>query len=105
VALVTDGRMSGASGKIPAAIHMSPEAAHGGPIARVQDGDVIRLDGEAGRLELKVDPAVFATRTPAEFRPNRPPAGLGREMFDLFRMKASSAATGASPFSFTDIRS
>lgn len=104
VALVTDGRMSGASGKIPAAIHLSPEAAHGGPIARVRDGDVIRLDGEAGRLELKVDPAEFASRAPAEFRPNRAPAGLGREMFDLFRMNASIATAGASPFNFTSLR-
>ncbi|MBY9067545.1 phosphogluconate dehydratase [Hyphomonas sp. WL0036] len=100
VALVTDGRMSGASGKIPAAIHVAPEAARGGPIARVQDGDIIRLDGEAGRLELKVDPSEFAARTPAEFRPNRPSMGLGREMFDLFRQFASTADCGASPFRF-----
>lgn len=100
VALVTDGRMSGASGKIPAAIHVAPEAARGGPLARVQDGDIIRLDGEAGRLELKVDPAEFAARAPAEFRPNRPAMGLGREMFDLFRQAASTADCGASPFRF-----
>ncbi|MFN3910490.1 phosphogluconate dehydratase [Hyphomonas sp.] len=105
VALVTDGRMSGASGKIPAAIHICPEAAHGGPIARVQDGDIIRLDAEAGRLELKVDPAEFAARSPAVFRPNRAPAGLGREMFDLFRLNASSASAGASPFDFLGLRS
>ena len=100
VALVTDGRMSGASGKIPAAIHVAPEAARGGPLARVQDGDIIRLDGEAGRLELKVDPSEFAAREPAEFRPNRPAMGLGREMFDLFRQAASTADCGASPFRF-----
>ncbi|MBA4226630.1 MAG: phosphogluconate dehydratase [Hyphomonas sp.] len=100
VALVTDGRMSGASGKIPAAIHVAPEAARGGPLARVRDGDIIRLDGEAGRLELKVDPAEFAARAPAEFRPNRPAMGLGREMFDLFRQAASTADCGASPFRF-----
>lgn len=105
VALVTDGRMSGASGKIPAAIHICPEAAHGGPIARVRDGDVIRLDAEAGRLELKVDPAEFAAREPAPFRPNRAPMGLGREMFDLFRLNASSASAGASPFNFLGLRS
>ena len=105
VALVTDGRMSGASGKIPAAIHICPEAAHGGAIARVQDGDVIRLDAEAGRLEVKVDPAVFAARAPAEFRANRAPMGLGRELFDLFRLNASSASTGASPFNFLGLRS
>jgi len=105
VALVTDGRMSGASGKIPSAIHLSPEAAHGGPIARVKDGDVIRLDTEAGRLDVLVDPAEFGARTPATFRPNRAPAGLGREMFDLFRMNVGAAATGASPFNFLGIRS
>lgn len=92
--------MSGASGKIPAAIHVAPEAARGGPLARVQDGDIIRLDGEKGRLELKVDPEAFAARPAAEFRPNRPPMGLGREMFDLFRQFASTADCGASPFRF-----
>ena len=100
VALVTDGRMSGASGKIPAAIHVAPEAARGGPIARVRDGDIIRLDGEAGRLEVRVDPAEFDARVPAEFLPNRPSMGLGREMFDLFRQFASTADSGASPFRF-----
>ena len=105
VALVTDGRMSGASGKIPSAIHLSPEAAHGGPIARVKDGDVIRLDTEAGRLDLLVDPAEFEARSAAPFRPNRAPAGLGREMFDLFRMNAGTAATGASPFNFLGLQS
>ncbi|MFN3607478.1 MAG: phosphogluconate dehydratase [Hyphomonas sp.] len=100
VALVTDGRMSGASGKIAAAIHVAPEAARGGPIARVQDGDIIRVDGELGRLEINVDPSEFAARAPAEFRPNRPSMGLGREMFDLFRQFASAADSGASPFRF-----
>lgn len=105
VALVTDGRMSGASGKIPSAIHLSPEAAHGGPISKVRDGDVIRLDTEAGRLDVLVDRAEFDARAAAEFRPDRAPAGLGRELFDLFRMNASSAATGASPFDFLGLRS
>lgn len=100
VALVTDGRMSGASGKVPAAIHISPEAARGGPLARVRDGDVILLDAVSGRLDIKVDPSEFAARPVAEFRPNRPPAGLGREMFDLFRQFASPADSGASPFRF-----
>ncbi|MFN7178687.1 phosphogluconate dehydratase [Hyphomonas sp.] len=104
VALVTDGRMSGASGKIPAAIHICPEAARGGPIAKVQDGDVIRLDAEAGRLEVKVEPSEFNARVPAEFRPNRAPAGLGREMFDMFRLHASPASEGASPFGFSGLR-
>lgn len=105
VALVTDGRMSGASGKIPSAIHLSPEAAHGGPIAKVRDGDIIRLDAEAGTLDVKVDVAEFMARDAAPFRPNRPPAGLGRELFDLFRMNVSSAASGASPFNFLGLRS
>ena len=105
VALVTDGRMSGASGKIPSAIHLSPEAAHGGPISKVRDGDVIRLDTEAGRLDILADPAEFHARAAAEFRPDRAPAGLGRELFDLFRMNVSSAATGASPFNFLGLRS
>lgn len=104
VALVTDGRMSGASGKIPAAIHVCPEAARGGPIARVQDGDILCLDAENGRLEVKVDPSEFNARRPAEFRPNRPPAGLGREMFDMFRLNVSTASEGASPYRFAALR-
>lgn len=105
VALVTDGRMSGASGKIPAAIHICPEAAHGGAIAKVRDGDVIRLDAEAGRLDVKVDAAEFNAREPAGFRPNRAPMGLGREMFDIFRQSVGTASSGASPFGFTGLRS
>ena len=65
VALVTDGRMSGASGKVPAAIHVTPEAADGGPIARLRDGDIIRLDATTGRLEALVAPAEWAARAPA----------------------------------------
>ncbi|MFN7055554.1 phosphogluconate dehydratase [Hyphomonas sp.] len=101
VALVTDGRMSGASGKVPSAIHISPEAARGGPLARVRDGDIIRLDADAGELALLVDPSEFAARSPAEFRPNRSPMGLGREMFDMMRNVVSPAEAGGSPFSFT----
>jgi phosphogluconate dehydratase len=71
----------------------------------VKNGDVIRLDAEAGRLDIRVDPAEFNARVPAEFRPNRAPAGLGRELFDLFRMNVSSAAYGASPFNFLGLRS
>ena len=62
VALVTDGRMSGASGKVPAAIHLTPEAADGGPLARLRDGDIVRLDAEAGTLEALVEPAAWAAR-------------------------------------------
>ena len=100
VALVTDGRMSGASGKVPSAIHMSPEAARGGPLARVQDGDVIVFDAETGKLDIKVDPAEFAARTPAEFRPNASSVGLGREMFSWFRQMSGTADAGASQFTF-----
>ena len=68
VALVTDGRMSGASGKVPAAIHVTPEAADGGPLARVRDGDIVRLDAEAGTLEALVEPAEWAARDPGNRR-------------------------------------
>ncbi|MEO6340316.1 MAG: phosphogluconate dehydratase, partial [Caulobacteraceae bacterium] len=68
VAMVTDGRMSGASGKTPAAIHLTPEAVDGGPIAKVRDGDIIRLDGDKGELTIKVDPAEFAARIPVTHR-------------------------------------
>ncbi|MEZ6010798.1 MAG: phosphogluconate dehydratase [Hyphomonas sp.] len=100
VALVTDGRMSGASGKVPSAIHVSPEAARGGPLARVQDGDVIVFNAETGTLDIKVDPAEFAARPPAEFRPNESSIGLGREMFSYFRQMSGTADTGASQFAF-----
>ena len=96
VALVTDGRMSGASGKVPAAIHMSPEAlVNGGPLARVRDGDVIRLCAHEGSINVLMDEAEFAAREPA-----RPPAeadGTGRELFALFRHAADEAERGASP--------
>lgn len=100
IALVTDGRMSGASGKIPSAIHMSPEAARGGPLARVRDGDLIAFDSEKGTLDIKVDSETFAAREPAPFRPNESSAGLGREMFSYFRQMAGTADSGASQFSF-----
>ena len=91
VALVTDGRMSGASGKVPAAIHVTPEALGGGPIARVEDGDVIRLCGHSGRLEVLAD---LDGRSPAD----APPAemGMGRELFAMMRRHADSAEMGAS---------
>ena len=97
VALVTDGRMSGASGKIPAAIHVNPEAQSGGPLARVQDGDIIRVDGVTGTLELKVDAEVFAARTPATGLLGNN-VGAGRELFAFMRLAASSAEQGASAF-------
>jgi phosphogluconate dehydratase len=92
VALITDGRMSGASGKVPAAIHVSPEALPDGPLARVRDGDPIRLDARNGVLEAAgVD---LASRPAANSPP--PPAGTGRELFALMRMHAGEAEFGAS---------
>jgi len=92
VALITDGRMSGASGKVPAAIHVSPEALPDGPLARLRDGDLIRLDARAGLLEaVAVD---FASRPAANSPP--PPVGTGRELFAMMRMHVSDAEAGAS---------
>jgi phosphogluconate dehydratase len=92
VALITDGRMSGASGKVPSAIHVSPEALPDGPLARVRDGDLIRLDGRNGTLEaVDVD---LASRPPANSPP--PPLGTGRELFALMRMHCNEAEAGAS---------
>ena len=98
VALVTDGRMSGASGKVPAAIHVSPEAHAGGPLARVRDGDVIRLDAIAGTLEVLVDATEWQARVPAVMpaaQAEDNAHGLGRELFAGFRRNALSAEEGA----------
>ncbi|MFA5989392.1 MAG: phosphogluconate dehydratase [Sphingomonas sp.] len=95
VALVTDGRMSGASGKVPCAIHASPEALGNGPLGKLRDGDIIRLDAETGTLAALVDEASWAQRDHA---PAPPPArGTGRELFSLFRGAANEAEKGASP--------
>jgi phosphogluconate dehydratase len=94
VALVTDGRMSGASGKVPAAIHLSPEALGGGPIGKVRDGDIIRLDAEAGVLEALVDPAEWEAREHAVAPP--PAVGTGRELFAMLRHHCDEAEKGAS---------
>ncbi|MEU4741154.1 phosphogluconate dehydratase [Actinosynnema sp. NPDC023658] len=99
VALVTDGRMSGASGKIPAAIQVTPEAAVGGPLARVRDGDVLRLDAETGTLEVFVDPAELAARDLVDFPPDAQAwAGTGRELFAALRRAVGPADRGASVF-------
>ncbi|MBV8663844.1 MAG: phosphogluconate dehydratase [Hyphomicrobiales bacterium] len=98
VALVTDGRLSGASGKVPAAIHVTPEAEDGGAIARIRDGDIIRLDAPAGRLDVLVDPAEWATRTPATKDLSAAQSGVGRELFSAFRATVSRAEQGASIF-------
>ncbi|MFD0688830.1 phosphogluconate dehydratase [Actinomadura fibrosa] len=99
VALVTDGRMSGASGAVPAAIHVSPEAAAGGPLARVRDGDVIRLDADKNLLEVLVPDEEFAAREPAGAAP-APHAwtGTGRELFETFRGAVGPAERGAGVF-------
>jgi phosphogluconate dehydratase len=98
VALVTDGRMSGASGKVPAAIHVSPEASAGGALAKVRNGDVIRLDAAAGTLDARVDPAIWAAREAASIDPIQADDnahGLGRELFAGFRRNVNSAEQGA----------
>ena len=96
VALVTDGRMSGASGKVPAAIHVSPEAAEGGPLARLRDGDVVRLDAVRGTLEALVDG--FENRVPVTPDLSANHTGLGRELFDLFRQNVAASTAGAGVF-------
>jgi phosphogluconate dehydratase len=98
VALVTDGRMSGASGKVPAAIHVTPEAADGGAIAKICNGDMIRLDAVSGRLEVLVDAAEWASRAPAtaDLMPND--FGVGRELFKPFRGQVNRADEGATIF-------
>lgn len=98
VALVTDGRMSGASGKVPAAIHITPEACDGGPIAKIKDGDMIRLDAVAGTLEVLVDAAEFEARTPVVVDLSDNEFGMGRELFAPFRRHVGTADMGASVF-------
>jgi len=98
VAIVTDGRMSGASGKVPSAIHMSPEALKGGLIAKVRDGDMIRLDADAGTLELLVDAQTLYARleTPVDMSAHR--HGMGRELFAMMRLTCNGADEGACTF-------
>jgi len=98
VALVTDGRMSGASGKVPAAIHVTPEAVDGGPISKVRDGDMIRLDAENGTLTFLGDEAEFNARTPAVEDLRNEHFGMGRELFAGFRSLVGTADRGASVF-------
>ncbi|HIP79656.1 MAG TPA: phosphogluconate dehydratase, partial [Kiloniellaceae bacterium] len=98
VALVTDGRMSGASGKVPAAIHVTPEAASGGPIARLRDGDVVKLDAVAGTLTVDVPAEEWARRDLASEDLSASHVGLGRELFAPFRAAAGPADLGAHVF-------
>ncbi len=102
VALVTDGRMSGASGKVLAAIHVSPESMSGGLIGKVRDGDIVRVDAEAGTLDALVDPQEWAARVSDTKVVDGVSRGMGRELFGVFRHNISSAEQGASPFGDLD---
>ena len=98
VALVTDGRMSGASGKVPAAIHVSPEVLAGGPLGKLRDGDLIRLDAVAGTLDALVDAAEWAAREQAELPASLRETnahGLGRDLFGGMRRNVLTAEEGA----------
>ncbi|MCW5617600.1 MAG: phosphogluconate dehydratase, partial [Rhodocyclaceae bacterium] len=101
VALVTDGRMSGASGKVPAAIHVTPEVANGGPLGKVRDGDLVRLDAEAGTLEVLVPAAEWDKREVATRDLAANQHGCGRELFVNFRANAIGAEQGGSTFGST----
>jgi phosphogluconate dehydratase len=96
VALVTDGRMSGASGKVPAAIHLTPECIMGGPLALVRNGDMISLDADAGTLHLQVTDEELAQRIPLLAHETDHQHGCGRELFATFRTMAATAEQGAS---------
>ncbi|TQV89688.1 phosphogluconate dehydratase [Aliikangiella coralliicola] len=98
VAIVTDGRMSGASGKVPAAIHMIPEASDGGAISKIVDGDVIRLDAQKGELNILVDQSEFEQRERVSIDNLDSDFGVGRELFGAFRERVVSAELGASVF-------
>jgi phosphogluconate dehydratase len=98
VALVTDGRLSGASGKVPSALHVTPEAAAGGAIGKIRNGDVVRLDARQGRLDVLVDQDVWARRGPAEADLSRSHIGMGRELFASFRGQVGAADEGAAIF-------
>ena len=100
VALVTDGRMSGASGKVPAAIHMTPEAIQGGPIALLRDGDVVELDAVNGRVTVELPDGEWAARVPATVPASEDT--LGRGIFEVFRQAVSGARLGASVFQGPD---
>jgi len=98
VALVTDGRMSGASGKVPAAIHVSPEILAGGPLGLVRDGDIIKVCAETGTLEALVDSAVWHARSMAHADMSVNHIGMGRELFSMFRSTVCEAEKGATTF-------
>jgi phosphogluconate dehydratase len=98
VAMVTDGRMSGASGKVPAAIHVSPEILAGGPLGLVRDGDIIRVDATQGKLDALVPADIWASRKMATADLSKSHIGMGRELFAMFREHVSAAEEGAAHF-------
>lgn len=102
VALLTDGRMSGASGKVPSAIHMWPECIDGGPLAKVRDGDIIVLNTQTGEVNVQVDPAEFEARVAEPNHATGHHFGMGRELFGAMRAQASTAETGATNLFFVD---
>ena len=103
VALVTDGRMSGASGKVPAAIHVTPEVLGGGPLGRVRTGDIIRLDADAGTLQAKVEAAEWEARGLDSSDLSGNQHGMGRELFSLFRNAVGTAEEGGATFGLPPI--
>ncbi len=98
VAMVTDGRMSGASGKVPAAIHVSPEILAGGPLGLVRDGDILRVDATQGTLDALVPADIWASRKMATADLSKSHIGMGRELFAMFRAHVSAAEEGAAHF-------
>jgi phosphogluconate dehydratase len=98
IALVTDGRLSGASGKVPSVIHLTPEAAGGGPLARLREGDVLRLDADAGTLEVRVEQEEWERREPVAPDLSGSWSGTGRELFASFRAAVTPADRGATTF-------
>jgi phosphogluconate dehydratase len=98
VAMVTDGRMSGASGKVPAAIHVSPEILSGGPLGKVRDGDIIRVCAATGTLEALVPSEVWEQRKQITADISASHIGMGRELFGMFRHHSSVAEEGAATF-------
>ena len=103
VAILTDGRMSGASGKVPAAIHVTPEAKDGGPIARIQEGDIVRIDAVAGTIEVLVEDIALKTRVPAHVDLSNNGFGMGRELSLPLRRRERRLLIGGGAFSMAEL--